>query len=248
MKLKEICKECVHRPTCALPCRPVELHLAEGQAKLFERTYYDVKSGRKLTVLYSNSRRSLWDKEIRQSELKRKGDAEDKFDTFSTEAENPFASFNPKLQQTGIFIDRLIRRMPFEDIAVKYDLANEAAARDRCREAVLRLHSLLLAMDSQKQITTPAKRLEQQKDVPKSSQWFIMSRVLGMTPVEIAEFTGANASTVCSGIQNVHDQLAAGEKDLILFSPEQRRAAKSRLERQRQRDRRRIRRKNNQNS
>ena len=241
MGRKKICDECTHRPTCALPCRPVELYLAKGNLALYERTFRDA-GGRLVTVIHTNAGR--YDKEVRQSSMKKSDRAEDKFTTFSTEAENPFVHFNPELKQTGIFIDRLIRRMSLADLVVKYDLKNEAAARDKLRETVNRLYTLLQLMDQRKHKAGAARRMKKIGTLPKINQWFLMSRILNMTHTEIADFEGRSISTICSGIKRVHDQLAAGEKDLILFSPEEKRTGKINMEKWRRRERRRQRRKN----
>ena len=78
------------------------------------------------------------------------------------------------------------------------------------------------------------KRMEKIASLPKKHQWFLMARILNMNPVEIANLEGIkNAESITRSIRDVHDQIAAGEKDLILFTPEQRRAAKSRLDKRR---------------
>ena len=48
---------------------------------------------------------------IPESELPQISDKTDEpIDVFTTEAESPFAGFNPDLKQTGIFIDRFFNK------------------------------------------------------------------------------------------------------------------------------------------
>ena len=72
---------------------------------------------------------------------------------FSTENENPFASFKPRLKQTGIFIDRFFHGSSYEDLAVKYDMTAENA-RKTYHNAVNRLREVIEAMDGGEVTTT----------------------------------------------------------------------------------------------
>jgi len=241
MKMKEICDQCVHKKDCARPCRPVELHLQAGNPCVYEKTYQDPLTGRMVTVIYPANR-----KEIRQSTA---GVDEDANPAFAAEMPGPFRHFDPQLKMTGVFVDRFFRKLAYEDLAVKYGLTENAVA-GVYRKSVERLFVILRYMDQRKSAQNAAARMKKLGDIPKSHQWFIMARVLNMTPTEISELEGINPKTgaVRKQIARVADQLAAGESGIIIFTPEQRREAKSRLEKRRAFDRRRMRRKNNQES
>lgn len=180
-----------------------------------------------VTVIYPQTR-----KELRQSqcELDESADL-----AFSTVSKSPFRHFDPQLKQTGIFVDRFFFKLSFADLAVKYDIEEKQVA-DVYRKAVERLLTLVQYMDQRKSIENAAARVKARGFMPKSHQWFMMSRVLNMTPGQISDFEGIDPAKglVRKQIARVADQLAAGESDIILFTPEQRQEAKSRLDKRRQ--------------
>ena len=246
MKLKEICQKCVHKETCTHPCRPVELHLAEGNQGVFEKRYIDPASGRQMTVLYPTREKretSMID------EFKETGIPADKVQrTFSTLKDSPFRHFEPSLKQTGIFIDRFFNKYSNADLAVKYDVREKDAA-EIYRRAVQRIMKIIMELDARKSRKRRARYLDMQAGtLSDPHRWFLMARVLGMSASEISEFEGMDPknSLVRMQLQRITNQLAAGEKNLIEFTPEESERAQACLERQRRqrKDRRRIRRKN----
>src|SRR5512139_1528450 len=108
--MEEICTKCPHRKRCDQPCRPVHLYLsAVTDAKIFEKTA-TTKEGETITIMYSG----LWKEEnaaclvgeYRDVRPGQQGKPSRSYlAIMSTEAESPFANFNPNLKQTGIFID-----------------------------------------------------------------------------------------------------------------------------------------------
>lgn len=44
-RLQGLYLKCVHRKRCAVPCRPVELHLAQNNLTLFEKHFPGDKGG-----------------------------------------------------------------------------------------------------------------------------------------------------------------------------------------------------------
>ena len=70
---------------------------------------------------------------------------------------------------------------------------------------------------------------------PKGVKWFLLNKLFGMRPSEIAEMEGMDkrSSQVRSQIARVVDQLSAGEIRLWEPSPEEAEAAKARLDAQR---------------
>ena len=69
--------------------------------------------------------------------------------------------------------------------------------------------------------------------LPKGQKWYLLNKLFGLRPSEIAEMEGMKgSSSVRQLIIRVSDQLAAGEISLIENGPGESEAAKSRLERQ----------------
>ena len=75
---------------------------------------------------------------------------------FSTENENLFAEFLPKLKRTGIFIDRFFYGSSYEDLAFKYDMSRETAVKTY-HNAVRRLREVITVMDTGE---TPTKQMD----------------------------------------------------------------------------------------
>lgn len=67
-------------------------------------------------------------------------------DVFTTEADSPFAGFNPDLKQTGVCIDRFFNKWSYEDLAVKYD-PTAAGARKIYQAPLKRLQVVPEALD-----------------------------------------------------------------------------------------------------
>ena len=68
---------------------------------------------------------------------------------------------------------------------------------------------------------------------PKGVKWFLLNKLFGMRPSEIAEMEGVVSSGVRASIARVADRLSAGEMQLWEPSPEEAEAAKARLDAQR---------------
>lgn len=154
---------------------------------------------------------------------------------FSTESENPFAGFKPELKQTGIFVDRFFNQFSYKDLAVKYDMSRETAIKTY-HNALNRLSDIIQAMDNPTGITKQTefwkKKVEERSGkIPKGQKWFLLNKLFGLRPSEIAEMEGKkNSSSVRQLIIRVSDQLKAGEISFIETTPEESQAAKSRLD------------------
>jgi hypothetical protein len=101
--------------------------------------------------------------------------------------------------------------------------------------AVRRLGEVIKAMDSgevTKQVDYWKKRVEERSgSLPKGQKWYLLNKLFGLRPSEIAELEGMKgSSSVRQLIIRVSDQLAAGEISLIENSMEDSQAAKARLE------------------
>ena len=153
---------------------------------------------------------------------------------FSTENDSPFASFKPELKQTGIFIDRFFHNFSYEDLAVKYDISRDAAIKIY-HAATKRLLEVLEALDGKKDLRNFdhwKKQVEERSgSLPKGQKWFLLNKLFGFRPSEIAEMEGKkDGSYVRQLIIRVSDQLKAGEINLIDVDPEEAAAAEERLE------------------
>ena len=75
--------------------------------------------------------------------------------------------------------------------------------------------------------------------IPKSQKWYLLNKLFGLRPSEIAEMEGLDkkSSSVRQLIIRVSDQLKAGEISLIETTPEEAEAAKARLDTQRKKRR-----------
>jgi len=87
------------------------------------------ENGESVTILYARSR------ETQQSLLSigvdKRGDprlSNKEQQTFSTEGDSPFSSFQPSLKITGIFVDRFFHKFTFQDLADKYEINRHTAS------------------------------------------------------------------------------------------------------------------------
>jgi hypothetical protein len=220
------------------PCYPVKQFLAEDNLSVYEKTVTK-ENGETVTILFARSR------EPQQSMLSigvdKRGDPRQSTkgqQAFSTENENPFASFKPSLKQTGIFVDRFFHNFNYDDLAVKYDMTLDTA-RKTYYNAVNRILAVIHAMDAgevpTKQLDFWKKKVaERSGSLPKGQKWYLLNKLFGLRPSEIAELEGLdkNSSSVRQLIIRVSDQLQAGEISLIETTPEEAEAAKARLDSQ----------------
>jgi DNA-directed RNA polymerase specialized sigma24 family protein len=156
---------------------------------------------------------------------------------FNTDAESPFAGFTPNLKQTGVFIDRFFHKFSNKDLAAKYEMS-EDNARKTFYNAVNRVLEILKVMDSDKplDLSRYKKQIEERSGkIPKGQKWFLLNKLFGIMPAEIAEMEGLKGSSaVRQLIIRVSDQLRAGEIRLIDSTPEESAAAKLRLDSERE--------------
>lgn len=139
--MHDLCAKCKKRKTCKVPCRPVELYLAEGNLTVYEKGKGDT------VTLYPRSR------EEHQSNLStgedKSGDprlSNEEAMAFNTENENPFRSYVPNFKQTGIFIDRFFGKMSYADLAAKYEVS-QTAAHKIYYAGVQKLLEIIIQMD-----------------------------------------------------------------------------------------------------
>lgn len=235
---RDVCRKCAHRGGCKRPCRPVEMQLAQGNLTVFEKTFADEK-GEPITILFPRSREFP-----RSALLTEDGKTPEKVEAaFSTEGDSPFAGFAPGHKQTGIFIDRLFHRFSYADLVVKYDMTPDNA-RKTYYKAKNRVRQVVDAMDGgqdTRNLEAWKKAVEMRSGrFPKNVKWFLLNKLFGMRPSEIAKMEGVVPSGVRSAIARVADSLSAGKMELWKVTPEEVAKAKSRLEAQRARRRQRY--------
>jgi hypothetical protein len=227
--MKGVCERCSHWEICKTPCRPVELFLAQDNLAVYEKTAVG-KDGKKITIVFAHGR------EIQESALPPiSAKTDEPVDSpFTTETESPFASFNPSLKQTRVFIDRFFHGWSYEDLAVKYDVTVEVA-QSHYYNAVQRLQAVVEALDGKDSICDfePWKKMVEERSgsFPAGMRWFLLNKLFQMRPAEIARMEGVkNPSAVRGMIIRVSDQLSCGEISLFEKDPEEAEAAKARLE------------------
>jgi hypothetical protein len=127
--------------------------------------------------------------------------------------------------------------MAYADLAEKYESTIENV-RDRYSNAVKRIIEILRFMDekadSKKEFY--AKQVaERSGHMPKGQRWFLLNKLFGIPPADIAEMEGMerNNSTVRQLIIRVSDQIRAGEINLIETTPYEADKSKLRLDNQR---------------
>jgi DNA-directed RNA polymerase specialized sigma24 family protein len=232
----EVCPRCNHFSTCRVPCYPVAEYLRRDNLAVFEKSCTDPETGQTTTILFSRSREVV-ESDLPQDDGKT---ASEYPKAFSTENENPFAGFTSNLKQTGIFIDHFFHGASYSDLAVKYDMSKDNA-RKTYHNAIKRLLEILKAMDSEKPVDLSRyrKQIEERSGkISKGQKWFLLNKLFGIMPSEIAEMEGLKGSSVVRQlIIRVSDQLRAGEIRLIDATPEESAAAKKRLDEQREKRR-----------
>lgn len=187
-------------------------------------------------IVYSESNRIY-----RESELSHSIDAQDiplskSIKAHSTEnQESPFKHHEPKLKMTGIFVDRFFKGLPYDDISVKYDVS-VSMARSHYHKAVKKLERILEAMDSpeMKSMNFAREKVHGVGEIPKAQKYFLLNRLFGLIPTEIAEMEGVkSAESVRKLIIRVSDKYATGEISLMQFEPNETAEAGKRLDTER---------------
>jgi hypothetical protein len=110
-------------------------------------------------------------------------------------------------------------------------------ARKTYLNSINRVLAVIHAMDSGEVPTKQVdfwkqKVAERSGSLPKGQKWYLLNKLFGLRPSEIAEMEGLDKknSSVRQLIIRVSDQLKAGEINLIETTPEESVAAKARLD------------------
>jgi hypothetical protein len=234
--MDSICPKCSKYESCKSPCYPVKQLLAEDNLSVYEKSVTK-ENGQRVSIVFARSREAQ--QTMLSSGKDKRGDprlSNIEQQAFSTENGTPFSSFKPELKQTGLFIDRFFHNFTYKDLAVKYDMS-ATTARKTYFNAVNRLIEVLEAMDkgevSTKQVDFWRQKVEERSgSLPKGQKWYLLNKLFGLRPSEIAEMEGLDkrSSSVRQLIIRVSDQLKAGELSLLEVSPEESAEAKARLD------------------
>jgi hypothetical protein len=210
--------------------------LADDNLSVYEKTVTK-ENGQRVSIIFARSREDQ--RSMLSIGVDSRGDlrhSTKEQQAFSTENENPFASFKPNLKQTGVFVDRFFHGFSYKDLAEKYDMTADTA-RKTYHNSINRVLAVINAMDTgqvpTKQINFWKKRIEERSgSLPKGQKWYLINKLFGLRPSEIAEMEGLDkkSSSVRQLIIRVSDQLKAGEISLIETTPEESVAAKARLD------------------
>jgi hypothetical protein len=234
--MDSICPKCSKYESCKSPCYPVQQLLAEDNLSVFEKTVTK-ENGQRVSIVFARSREAQ--QTMLSSGKNKRGDprlSNKEQQAFSTENASPFSSFQPNLKQTGIFVDRFFNQFTYKDLAVKYDMS-ATTARKTYFNAVNRILAVIEAMDKGEALSKQVdfwrqKVAERSGNLPKGQKWYLLNKLFGLRPSEIAEMEGLDkrSSSVRQLIIRVSDQLKAGEISLIETTTEEAEAAKTRLD------------------
>lgn len=226
------CPRCQHFGSCEKPCPAVDMLVGPEP--------YEVHDGKRI-VIHPDPR------EVHISHLESldaDGDGNKIIEQYlNTLADSPFRQFDPRLKITGIFVDRFFYKWSYADIAVKYE-TTERTATALYSHAVNRVFEVLEALDREKALVNfkgKAKQMEERSgSLAKGVKWFLMNKVFGLSPPEIAKLDEVrNQGMVNREIALTYDKLIAGEFNLFEVAPEpfEIEAARNRLDAKRRKKR-----------
>ena len=232
-----MCQKCKNRKSCKTPCAFVEAILTEGN-RIYE------KAGQSDITVYPK-----WN-EVQESVLRQKIEEDCNFmnennhidaELFSTEDAMPWLHSNYGLERTKVFIMRVFEKRSWADIAMTLNTDADRVYH-LFRDSTDRLIEALAVLDKRRAVIDDVKvRLaiseKASGSMPKMHKWFLLNKVFGLLPREIAEMDGADVKTVCGRIKDVADKVMAGQLTFMDPTPEQIEAAKARIEQKRARDR-----------
>jgi len=146
---------------------------------------------------------------------------------FSDENKGAFVNaIDPKLKQTGIFIDRFFFGKSCEEVAEKYGVPKKSATALYIN-AKKRLVKTIEAMDRAKIARDNGEPLVK---MTKMVRVFLLHAVFGLTNGEISRLLDVHHTIVHRYINNIKDRIITGEVNLLDYTDEGFRAAKARLE------------------
>ena len=229
-----ICPGCRYYESCKKPCRPVELILAEDNQPTYELSATK-KNGQRIKIVYHRWREPPESTLFNEQNKDGRPNPKRQQQVFSTEAESPFAHFDPTHKKAGLFKDRYFLGFSFEDLSVKYDVSIQTA-KSTYHKAEARIYKLLQNLDAAAPDLTHYKQLAERSSekMPKGVKVFLMHHVFGLRSSEIMEILSIKSpSYITNQIKRVSDLIRSGELNLIESTPQEQAEAKARLESQR---------------
>jgi hypothetical protein len=230
------CRKCSNRRACKAPCFFVEKYLEFKNRSPFEQN----------NVIFPDSRRTRRESDFEMLESgKPSNGAVRAFSNWQNwiaefkggstpglhiEQPSPFINgIDISLKQTGIFIDRFFHRMPYKELAEKYDTTVSGVAKlyvnakDRIKKTVEAMDRVELAKSN----GTPLAKM------PKSMRVFLLHTVFGLSNGEISRLLGMHHTLVHRFINTVKDRIICSEYDVLDFTDQDREKAEKRLEKMR---------------
>lgn len=214
------CSKCSHRLTCKKPCFFVEEYLKFENRKPFERNFDEF-----MTVIFPGSK-----KEVRECDLSTYEDgkpAKENEAFFSTENESAFKSASePKLKQTGIFIDRFFFQMGYDELSEKYDtsLRSVMALYTNAKKRIVKTVEAMDRVDLAKNNGAPVMKTK------RAVQAFLLHAAFELSVSEISRLMGVSHTLIIRYLNTTKDRLMTGEISLFDYTDADREAAQERLE------------------
>lgn len=223
-ELSDTCEKCSHRKICKSPCIFVEKLLCADNRKPFEKNIGD-----NATILYPKSKR-----EINESSLDTYDDG--KFSKrvqfyFSDANESIFLTdIEPKLKQTGIFIDRFFFKMSYQQLADKYGVSKSGVAKlyVNAKERLIKTIDVMDRVELAKSTGKPLAAM------PKGVRVFLLHALLGLSNGEICKLLGVSHTLVNRYITQTRDKIMCGEIDILSYSDGDLQKANARLKKTRE--------------
>lgn len=242
---QDMCAKCRHRNKCKEPCAFVEAILTEDNRPPFYERNTTGQDDTPIRIIKSKNHRH----EINQTNLDQYAgpapadDDEPRRQTepFSTEAENPFVSYQPKLSQTTVFINRFFLGRPYEDIASDLEVSVDTVV-SMFKRAKERLFEALYFADNRQATIKRFESIRRRNGakfgkLTKGQRWFLMHDIFDLSVKEIADMEGATVHRVNHAIIDATDRIKAGLATFLEPTPDEVKQAQERIEAKRQRDR-----------
>ena len=211
-----ICNRCSKRKDCTAPCAPVEYEVKpERGSQVYQKVR--VIDGRTVIVVYPRNRREVSFSTLMGSDP----DAGCILDRVSSdEAAEMWPEFETEKKLTGIFVDRLVNQMSFEDISVKWECGSEKQARYYFYFTKDRLLEVLKYFDNFKRADNATHDKNTGK-LTKTARAFLLCKCFDLSAKEVAEIIGITPDHASKYIKTFYDQLKAGKNPLIIEADDQ---------------------------
>jgi hypothetical protein len=210
--------KCRKREGCTVPCAPVEQEINRETYKHYLERQEITKDGDRIAVLWPDS--SGRARPFSHFVHEQKGNI---LAAVSMEdAEEFWGMFVPRTKRMGIFIDRFFNRWSYQDLAVKYDLRTQEAARKSYHASLQELFRVIALFDEGKRENGRRGAMTKAKSklnkLPAYANYYILNKCLEMPPSEIAKVLDVSPGAVKSGVSYASQALKQGEDIFKLAS------------------------------